>query len=132
MPAGTAHHQHGDGVGDISAEQSGEGGHDEGQRDVVVHEPVHDPDLRHGDALGLLQQADDLGEGGVLIFLLHPDLDHAVQVGGAGVHRIPYGHGGGQGFTGEGFLVDVGIAPDHGAIDGQAHARSDNDDVPPF
>ena len=116
--AGEVHHQHGQGAVDIPGQQPGGGAARQGVGHQLVRQ-VCRPVLRQGLQLfRLLDHGDDLIVSAAAGLLLHTEDAFALLHHRTGVYGGAGALGDGDGFTGQGRLVDHDLALQNHAVQG--------------
>ena len=135
--AGAGDDQHGDGVGEgeleaVAGDHPDDSGH---ERDAHDHGHEHAADLvgeagdgRFGGA-GVVHEADDLRERGIVAHARGAEAESAVFVDGGGDDRVANMLFHGDALAGDGGLIDVAKALDDLAVHGDALAGPDDHDV---
>ena len=135
--AGAGDDQHGDGVGEgeleaVAGDHPDDGGH---KRDAHDHGHEHAADLvgkagdgRFGGA-GVVHEADDLRERGIVAHARGAEAEGTVFVDGGGDDRVANMLFHGDALAGDGGLIDVAKALDDLAVHGDALAGPDDHDV---
>ncbi len=96
-------------------------------RRVPARHPVGERDITGPSLFGRLDQPDDLGEQRVLADRRHLDGQRRAEIEGAGEHRLAGRHRRRRGLAVDQARIDVALAVEDAAVDGDAVAGGDED-----